>query len=990
MLHRKILLLLVLFGSVLLLHAQTNPDALRSEAQQMMQRGRYGEAIDLLNKYISARPSYYDGYTLRGLCYENRNQLEYAVYDFRSAKKLAPNDVQVNKNLDRATTNWHNQLKTKISGHRREIAINPNIPINYLEIGKCYKNLGEWTTAEEWYDDYLKREEPSADEVIRYTEILAKNQHIEKGEKILKRFVEKYPKDHRLWSRYGYFTLWLGKKKIAEEAFKTALSFRPYFKEAMDGLEICQNRPYEYTIYDTTAAHRQKELEEKQKQFEYPIDRYYRLLKSNPADTSMRLTLAQALLDVNRLEESYQQLQILANDLNGQPRFTTLWDTVSARRERQIAQKTAIYMERFEKNNNDKEAAISLANLYSSKQDYEKATEILKKYLANKPTDQDPDVRYMLAKFTTWDNHFDDAIEQMNYLLAKDPNNLVYQLFRAQIAVWTWNDKELSEQYLDNVLKSEPDNLQALMAKATLLIRDRKFAEAEAIIKDARAKHPGAKEIDIIQNSYDSKMAQEPEYQNFQVLVSARETAAAGDCPGAIEKYNEYFSNSKAPSKLELIEFADVNSCAKNYKKALEIYDKLLAEEYDYDVALLKAKATLWGGDSISAKNQLIELMRKDTSNFDARFYLAEAYEHLKDIDSAKVIYDSLYVATPDSAKRDLITKRIGWLPAAASPWAFMSGFPTYVRVSPQLSFYQDNQDLDMLNTSMSVEFGLSSKLSVTLGLGRVFLQGRYSYMSNGQKILMGVVKNYFTTSKWQINYYISPTLFVFGGMGNLAYDNLDKKAVYEWGISLSKPKKYVATFLMQKTDAALLLYSSNLANPTLRYNAFNYRFSSWYQLNTLVKLMLNYSHIVINDKYVPVGDAAYHIGAGTYTGAIGDIISFKLAKKFTDEITAGYEYNYENMTPLNFRFYTPQGYAAHSLWGEYAYTVEDDFILTGGLKYGYVPKDDFFVRELSGGIDYKINNLFVLSGKLTVGESYRETSSYSYSSAFFSIYWNL
>jgi tetratricopeptide (TPR) repeat protein len=109
--------------------------------------------------------------------------------------------------------------------------------INYCEIGKSNKPRGNRSLAEQWNYEFLKREEASADEIIRYSEILAKNGHIEKGEKILKIYVEKYPRDHRLWSRYGYFTLWLGKTKIAIEAFQTALEIRPFFLEAQDGLD---------------------------------------------------------------------------------------------------------------------------------------------------------------------------------------------------------------------------------------------------------------------------------------------------------------------------------------------------------------------------------------------------------------------------------------------------------------------------------------------------------------------------------------------------------------------------------------------------------------------------------------------------------------------------------------------------------------------------------------------------------------------------------
>lgn len=190
-----------------------------------MDAGRFGEAIDQLNKFVSANPNSAEGFNLRGTCYEKRGNYEYAVYDFRTAAKLKPKDDEIRSNLNRTISNWYKILYNKIEGHKREIAINPNVAKNYLEIGKCYKNLGEWNEAEIWYDLYLEKENASSDEIIRYSEILAKNNHISKGEPILKDYTTKFPDDHRLWSRYGYFTLWLGKIKLLSMHFHNHLKF---------------------------------------------------------------------------------------------------------------------------------------------------------------------------------------------------------------------------------------------------------------------------------------------------------------------------------------------------------------------------------------------------------------------------------------------------------------------------------------------------------------------------------------------------------------------------------------------------------------------------------------------------------------------------------------------------------------------------------------------------------------------------------------------
>jgi len=246
----KILLILIaasiLFGASPLLSQEKEQEVgLKKSAIDQMNAGRYGEAIDLLNKYISANPRRAEGYNLRGLSFEKRSQYQYSVLDFRRATRLEPGNEVIRRNLTRVLEVWHAQLRRKIEGHEREIAINPTNPFNYLEIGKSYRWLEEWDLAEQWYDQYLARDDnASPDEIIRYTEILAKTGSIVKGERILKIYVERYPEDWRLWSRYGYFTLWLSKYKTAKEAFEMSLSFKPFFNEAQDGLDLATRQAY--------------------------------------------------------------------------------------------------------------------------------------------------------------------------------------------------------------------------------------------------------------------------------------------------------------------------------------------------------------------------------------------------------------------------------------------------------------------------------------------------------------------------------------------------------------------------------------------------------------------------------------------------------------------------------------------------------------------------------------------------------------------------
>ncbi|NOX67476.1 MAG: tetratricopeptide repeat protein, partial [Chlorobi bacterium] len=259
------LFILILVGSNIILSQESG---IISAAKVQMEEGKYSEAIDLLNNYISAEPRRAEGYALRAECYDNTGQYYKAVLDWEKATKLDPTNQVLQSNLAKSKAILNNNLQEKIKGHERELAIDPSASGNYLAIGKAYKQMEDYPKAEKYYDKYLSKvPETSPDEILRYAEILAKNNHIRKGEKILKEYADKYPDDWRLQSRYGYFLMWNGKYRSAKKRFSNALQMKPYFKEAQDGWDVVSRKAY---VTQSNPIPRVRE---------YPIDRDYRLLK---------------------------------------------------------------------------------------------------------------------------------------------------------------------------------------------------------------------------------------------------------------------------------------------------------------------------------------------------------------------------------------------------------------------------------------------------------------------------------------------------------------------------------------------------------------------------------------------------------------------------------------------------------------------------------------------------------------------------------------
>jgi Flp pilus assembly protein TadD len=947
---KKILILIALLSSTLL---SQNADVLREDALRQMESGKYGEAIDVLNRYISAKPQNAEGYNLRGLAYEKRGMYEMAVYNFRSAQKLAPRNQDISLNLSRATQTWYKMLYSKIEGHNREIAINPNTPVNYLEIGKSYKNLGNWAEAEKWYDEYLKREEASPDEIIRYTEILAKNNHVSKGEPILKSYVEQYPDDHRLWSRYGYFTMWLGKKKIAIDAFEHSLVIKPYFQEAMDGLDMAKGKGYVFTVNDTSYRYSKKEgMVSRAPKFEYPIDRFYRLLKKNPSDNETRLKLVKELIKAGRHEEAFFELEILASDSKEKGKYDSFITDVKSKRDSLIAVRVKSYINKIAKNSKDKESVTRLAIHYAGIQDYDNALLVLSTYLSKVPEKDAPDLRFMYARYAAWDYRFRESLDQLEILLKYYPDNTEYQLLRAQIAVWTDQELNKADFYLGEVLKKNPDNFPALLSSASLKIKQQEFAAAKLYLDRASGIDPENKDLEALQSSYEFNRES---YELYRILYSARELVEKNDCAGALIKYDEYLSKVSAPSRLEKIEYASIFICLGENKRAVEVYNQLLEEDYDYDIALFRAKAYLWSGDSIAALNEFTKLVNERPDDFDANFFYGVALASNHEYGDAEDVYDRLLEETTDTARIKMLTEAKSWLPRSR----LFGSFPSYLALSPQVGFYDDNQAFTLSNMGLKLEFGVTKFLSAGASYSRVNLESE---------------ANQRNMNSFKGNLYLrfSEKLQLAAGIGSMKTKDISSKGIYDVMLKYDVQDQLSAYFYYEKNDARMILYSPFIIDTSMNTNLWKAGFT--YKTKSGIRSSGHLTYLGISDKNE------------------GNDFLVRIGKAFYRDFALGYEYqylDYSRKTPL---YWSPDNFDSHSLWGDWLVLEDknDNVKINFGGRLGYITRGDFVIREITGDLSYKPLPYFVLAGKLTAGSTYRFDTSYNYVSAVISAYWNI
>ncbi len=944
-------------------NAQNKGGSLKELAISHMAAERFGEAIDLLNKYISQHPQEAEGYYLRGTCYWKRLQYPYAALDLKRAVRLAPKNKTYRNDLQKLKKIWYAILRKKIDGYKREIAIDPSVAKNYLEIGKAYRQMEQFKLAEEWYDKYLARDDnASPDEIIRYTEILAKTKHIKKGQKILKKWVERYPKDWRLWSRYGTFSLWLGERKTAEHAFQTALGFKPYFQEALDGLDKARRIPY-VTDYDPRSFEK-----------EFIIDKYYRLVKKHPDNKKYRYRLIKELMKRKRYEEAYQQVLNMEEKFSEDPNFEKTYNYVISTREKVYNRAIKKNLKLLKRNPHNRKAIKKLVQYYQNLEDYNSALDLLKNFFEKYPNDKDNQLRFTYAKIAAWNKNFDLAGKILDGLLEEYPDNLKYKLMRAQILVWTNQDIDRAEQYLNEVLAKEPNNFDALIAMGSLQLLHQDPDEARIYADRAKKIKPDNSDLGELETQIDLLKQRKEQEELQKILDEGRQYVLDSNCTEALPYYQEYLEKAP-PNDLITKEYGDVLFCAKDYEDALNAYNQVLGHSFMYDAALQRAKLYFVMGDSLDALNSFKELINEDSTEFEPRLYLGDTYIKFHEYDSARAVYDTLKNWDLDSTQLAMVEMRYKWIPPTGF-YGFIESFPTSIGFSPSVAFYADNIKFRMINYGGTLEFGALSWLSLGLGINKITLSSEYGFRD------FALLKFSLFAHYWD---YFSASL----SFGSMKTANMNPYADLEARVKYEKKDTLMVEGYYLNRDAGLMLYSPGLINSVWsaeapRIFATLYKIGGYWHHKSGLRFSGYFDYIAISDANE------------------GNYFQFRIGKLY-DNLEAGYEYYYANFkydkslykdsTALAANrpyYYSPQNFVTHSVYADYLMQNDEDLIIKIGGKVGYAPTSGFMIFEGYGKAEYHPFEGLTITGSFGVGNSTRDISNYRSYSGVISAYWNI
>ncbi|RKY92792.1 MAG: hypothetical protein DRQ01_05800, partial [Ignavibacteriae bacterium] len=304
-----------------------------------------------------------------------------------------------------------------------------------------------------------------------------------------------------------------------------------------------------------------------------------------------------------------------------------------------------------------------------------------------------------------------------------------------------------------------------------------------------------------------------------------------------------------------------------------------------------------------------------------------------------------------------ILQTRMNWFGGTGSSGFTTGTFPTYLLLSPEGNYFSDNFDFLYSTYGLKFDFGVTDKIGLGVsGYGGVLASDS---ITNNISILKG-------------NAYVklSPIVSVSAGLGSTFFPENVNRFIAEITLRAEKKKRYSFLINFQAMDAAQLLYSSFLVDERLNAN-----------------MLLLQGDYLTRDNWKFSGVYAF---TNVSDDNNSNRLQLRLGRVFRKTFSIGYEYYYYNFKDSSSLYWSPQNYDSHSLWADWILADDDEAYTVIGGRVGYIPSEDFILREFYGLLRYRVTNTFSLQGRLTFSTTIQSERGYSSTSFGLAAFWNL
>jgi tetratricopeptide (TPR) repeat protein len=412
------------------------------------------------------------------------------------------------------------------------------------------------------------------------------------------------------------------------------------------------------------------------------------------------------------------------------------------------------------------------------------------------------------------------------------------------------------------------------------------------------------------------------------------------------------------PNVLIEKEYADVNVCAGHYQKALNIYDSLLNQNYDYNTDLSRAEAYFYMRDSVNALQAFQSLERTHPDDYFVNLYLGDSYLRMGEYDKAKSVYERMQDSLKlDSTQNATVAMRYGWMPVTGVS-GFFSYFPTYALLTPSASYYSDNIGIKNNTQGLRLDLGITTFLSVGVEDYRTTLASSFASVNSN-------------TFRWDITLRLT-NLLMFGiNFGNTYYNlNNYSQPNVEIFARTEELNHYLIYGTYNRLDASQVIYSQYLV--AVRLNADVYRIGGYYQFNSGIKASIDLTDLNFSD------------------GNTGYTAFLRLGKYFYPDFFLGYAYANSGFRYTSSLYFSPISYSSHNIFADWDIIKDSTTTVTIGGLIGFPVNTTFILRQGYITGTFRVFDRLTIQGRIVGGSSLQNYVGYSSFYANLTAYWSL
>jgi hypothetical protein len=347
---------------------------------------------------------------------------------------------------------------------------------------------------------------------------------------------------------------------------------------------------------------------------------------------------------------------------------------------------------------------------------------------------------------------------------------------------------------------------------------------------------------------------------------------------------------------------------------------------------------------------EFIKLNRINPDDAEVKLLLGDAYSGVGDFDKAKEVYEELLAISPSSP---MLQQRLSWIEGPS----YQDGFPVYTMITPDFNYFTDNFGFLYSTYGLRLDLGITNYLTIGASAYGGFLGS--DSLTNNISIYKGSIIGRF-----------SQTVYASASLGSTIFPNGENQLLAEVTLKAEQPKLYSFSANFYSMDAAQLLYSSNLVNTRLRSNYF--LLMGDYIIKSGWKFAGSYAFITVSDDNR------------------ANRLQLRFGKIFDKVVGVGYEYYYFDVKNETELYWSPENFETHCIWADWEIVNDATVTANIGGRLGYIPSDEFILREFYGITSVKLADSFTIQGRLTFSTTAQSGKGYTSTSFGLSAFWSL